>query len=97
METLTSSEEELLRRVRSQPVLLERFNRLLSLVENSEGDIIRADDAEMRVTEGLRQMGNELLTAWAERRVTSEAAAPEVKEGYSRVGKKNSGGTAPTV
>jgi len=61
------------------PVFLERLNRhpqmrtrvesLLAVVEDAEGDCERADAAERRVIEELRQMGNEALTAWAERGV----------------------------
>ena len=63
-------------------VLLGRLNRhtqmhtrvesLLAMVEDAERDCERADAAERRVIEGRCQMGNEALTAWAERGVEKQ-------------------------
>ena len=89
------------------PVLFERLNRhphlrarmesLLAVVEDAEGDCERADAAERRVIEELRQMGYEALTGWAERGVEkpmrSALAAPDWRPG----GKKNSIGIPPLV
>ncbi len=52
-------------RIEKQPALLKRFEQLLSIVENSTGDIQKANEAEMRVIKELREMGNEALTACA--------------------------------
>lgn len=64
MESLTEAEAAMMRRMRAHPELKARFEEMLSLVENSAEDIIKADDAQRRVTEELDRMGNELLTAW---------------------------------
>ena len=89
------------------PVLLERLNRhpqmrtrvesLLAVVEDAAGDCERADAAERRVIEELRQMGNEALTAWAERGVERQAALAQAEPEWRPGGKKNCIGTAPLV
>jgi hypothetical protein len=70
---------------------------LLSVVEDAAGDLEKADAAERRMIEELRQMGNEALTAWAERgveRSTEKAAKnPELRP----AGKKTSTGTRHLV
>ena len=55
---------EFTKRIEKHPVLMKRFDQLLSLVENSEGDIKKASEVELRVIKELRQMGNELLVSW---------------------------------
>ena len=89
------------------PVLLERLNRhpqmrtrvesLLAVVEDAAGDCERADAAERRVIEELRQMGNEALTAWAERGVERQAALAQAEPEWRPGGKKNCIGTVRLV
>ncbi len=45
-------------RIEKQPALLKRFEQLLNIVENSTGDIQKANEAEMRVIKELREMGH---------------------------------------
>ena len=59
------------------PNLEERLNRhlelkakiesLLSVVENAEGDLSKANEAEQRVIEEIRQLGQAALQGWATR------------------------------
>jgi hypothetical protein len=70
------SGEELAGWLDAHPILKARIIGLASLVENTEA-LVLADKAERRVNEELRGMGNELLTAWAEKRV--EQAAREIE------------------
>ncbi len=74
------SGEGLAARLDAHPLLKARMIVLLDLVENAE-TIGLADEAERRVIEELRGMGNELLTTWAQRRVvqtTQEVVASHV-------------------
>lgn len=64
--------EELAAWLDAHPILKARIVGLAGLVENAE-TIVLADKAERRVIEELRGMGNELLTAWAEKRVEQSA------------------------
>jgi hypothetical protein len=81
-----------LQRLNGHPVLRARVESLLGVVEDAAGDLEKADAAERRVIEELRQMGNEVLTAWAQSGIARCAApAQEGWEGRSG-GKKNSTG-----
>lgn len=84
---------KLITRLNRHPALRERIERLLGVVENAAGDARLADEAEQRVIEELRQLGNDTLTAWAEtclaRHTESELAKAEVRS----AGKKTSIGT----
>ncbi len=54
-------------RLNAHPELRAKFEVLLSVVENAQGDLIRADAAEQRVIEELRQLGQTALQDWATR------------------------------
>ena len=53
-------------RLGAQPKMLAKVLEMLELMENAQGNLRRADEAERRVTEILRGMGQEILTGWAE-------------------------------
>jgi ribosomal protein L29 len=78
----------------AHPILKARIVGLAGLVENAE-TIVLADQAERRVIEELRGMGNELLTAWAENRVAQAAREIEAPRVTKHV-KKNSAGIVRT-
>ena len=61
---------------------------LLSAVQDAGGDLRRADDAEQRLIEELRRLGQEVMQGWAERQV--RVAEQEVRRGgrAHREGKK---------
>ena len=67
--------EDIVRRLERHPVMKARLVRLLDMVENTEGDLKRADDAEQRAIDELRAMGQELLQSWAQQRVSEEVVA----------------------
>lgn len=52
-------------RLEAHPILKSRIESLLDVVENAAGDLEKADAAEQRVIEELRQMGNDALHGWA--------------------------------
>ena len=83
---------DFMKRIEKQPALLKRFEQLLCIVENSTGDIQKANEAEMRVIKELREMGNEVLTAWGEQQVNILTQNHKGKEGCYQAGKKNSAG-----
>lgn len=59
---------EFLERLRRYPELQAKFDALLDVVENASGDATKADEAEQRVFEELRLMGQQAIQAWAERK-----------------------------
>ena len=52
-------------RLNAHPHLRERVDQLLAIVEDAEGDIDKADEAERHVIEELRRLGLEVLENWA--------------------------------
>jgi hypothetical protein len=66
---LSKGDRELLNRLNRRPDLKKRVESLLSIAEDEGDGIVKADEAENRITEEVRRMGNEVLTGWAESRV----------------------------
>ena len=85
--------ESLAERLQKHPHLQARIETLLGVVENTTGDAVKADEAEQRVAEELRQMGHEALQAWAERKQARVEAESENRSDLSRKEKKGSTGT----
>ena len=85
--------ETLIERLDRHPVLRSRVESLLRVVEDAGGDCEKADAAERRLIEELRQMGNEALTAWAERGVEKQVVLAQAEPEWRPGGKKNSTGT----
>ena len=83
-------------RLRDQPELRAKIESLLEVVENAAGDVEKAAEAERRVTEELRQMGNEALHAWARRQAEKKEEEFAEKPGVGRKVKKTSIGTRGT-
>lgn len=96
MEKLDTRSADFMKRIEKQPALLKRFEQLLCIVEDSAGDIQKANEAEMRVIETLREMGNEALTAWGDLQISTLTENHKKKEGCYQAGKKNFAGIQPT-
>lgn len=86
--TLTPEDERLLERLKQHPQLRGRVERLVDLVEDAGDDLRKADEAERRVIEGVRGLGQELLEDWAEGQVAMRAVELERTLGVCREGKK---------
>jgi hypothetical protein len=98
METLRFAEEESRSaRLSRHPQLEGRVERLLDLVEDRRDEWRKADDAEERVIEELRGLGQELLQDWAQGQLGKRAEELEQTPGVWREGKKNSAGTPSSV
>ena len=74
-------------RLNKHPHLKNRIEQLLEIVENADGDLKKADEAEKRVIEELRKMGNEVLHDWAANREKQEVEVATEK-GLKGNGKK---------
>jgi len=77
-------------RLKKHPTLRERFESILDIAENANGDCIRADDAEEQVIEEVRKLGQTTLQGWADRqnKEQTERLLDEIENG--RPYKKNS-------
>ena len=62
-------------RLKDHPELLERLQGLADVVENAGNDLEKADEAERRVLEEVRQIGQEVLRGWAKRQQRKKADA----------------------
>ncbi len=72
--------------------LLNRIQELVAIVEDTNGDVKKADEAEMRLIEELRRMGSDAMHAWAKRKMEQTAGDAQEKEDAEKRGKKTSGG-----
>lgn len=80
-------------RTNDLPEVKARFERMLDLIENAAGDVEKAAEAERRVAEELRQMGNEVLHSWARRQQQKKEEEFDSRPSVNRKGKKTSTGT----
>ncbi len=91
------TEVELLEKLRAYPELKTRIEQLVAIMDNDDGETTLADEAERRVIEELRGMGQDALQGWADRQ--SKKATKRVAEhnpAMRKHVKKNSSGTPPT-
>lgn len=54
-------------RLNGYPELKAKIESLLLVVENAKGDLTKANEAEQRVIEEIRQLGQAALQGWATR------------------------------
>ncbi len=60
-------------RLENYPELRAKFEELLKIVENADGQIELADDAEQRVVDEIRGLGQAALKGWAQRQERKKA------------------------
>src|SRR5437016_5852035 len=65
----------------------------VDIIENSGGDVEKAAEAERRIIEEMRQMGNEVLHGWARRQQQKKEEEYTAKAGVNRKEKKRFTGT----
>jgi hypothetical protein len=79
-------------RLAQYPELRARFEEILSVIENEQGDTFTADEAEERAFEQVRKLGQEVLQSWAERKHERVVQDYDMRRETQRKGKKNSTG-----
>ena len=97
MPSLSQEDKELVDRLNRQPHLKKRIQSILSIAEDDGEGIVKADEAEKRVVEEVRRMGNEVLTGWAESRIGKSGADLPPDGDIVRSGQKKSYGTRHSV
>ena len=95
MESTKVSDEEIVRRLSRHPQIRSRVAELLAVVEDSNGDLRRADDAEDRLIEEVRSLGRAAMQSWAQGQVIQSEQEVRQSGRAHREGKKNSTGTPP--
>jgi CRP-like cAMP-binding protein len=89
--------QDFLERLQRYPDLQAEFEALLQIVENSEGDVVKADEAEERVAQELQRLGQQALQTWAIRKHQKLQAESDSRCDLSRKEKKDSTGTPATA
>jgi hypothetical protein len=84
----SANPSEFLARLQRHPELRAKFDALLDVVENAAGDATKADEAEQRVFEELRLMGQQAIQAWAERKQQRLEADCKARSDLARKEKK---------
>ncbi|MCU0837001.1 MAG: hypothetical protein MUC77_21635 [Chromatiaceae bacterium] len=96
--TVPSPEDaKLLALLNRHPGLKHRVQALAAIVADGDGDLARADEAERRVIEEVRHLGQEALQGWAEGQIARAAAQGDEDPQVRRAGKKHSAGTPPSA
>lgn len=80
-------------RLKEYPELKAKIEAMLGIIENAGGDVEKAAEAERRIIEELRQMGNEVLHSWARRQQKKKEEEYNTQPGVNRKEKKSSSGT----
>jgi hypothetical protein len=91
------SPQDFLDRLQRHPELLAEFEALLQVVENSEGDVVKADQAEELVAQRLQYLGNQAIQSWAQRKHQKLEAESNARQDLTRKQKKDSTGTPATA
>jgi len=86
--TSVPSKQTLEERLKEYPELKAKIETLLGIIENAGGDIEKAAEAERRIIEELRQVGNEVLHGWARRQQEKKEKEYDAKPGVNRKEKK---------
>jgi hypothetical protein len=86
------SDERIAALLRAHPTLRDRFASIVKAVENSDGELNLADDAEERLVEEMRHLGREAMEAWAQKRVETTEKEVRAQPRMHRQGEKKSTG-----
>jgi hypothetical protein len=54
-----------LKKLNSTPTLRKRFEEILNIAHNTSGELITADEAELKAIEEVQKLGQEVLKEWA--------------------------------
>jgi hypothetical protein len=86
----SANTSEFLARLQRYPELQAKLDALLDVVENASGDATKADEAEQRLFEQLRLMGQQAIQAWAERKQQRIESDCDTRSNLARKEKKAS-------
>jgi hypothetical protein len=75
-------------RLANHPEIEGRVEEILEIIDNTKGEANTADEAEERAVQELRQLGRELLEAWAKKKEEKLEKEYDTRQEYRRKGKK---------
>jgi len=85
---LVINQPSLEERLKAYPEVKTKIETMLAIIENAGGDVEKAAEAERRIMEELRQMGNEVFHSWARRQQQKKEEEYDTKPGVNRKEKK---------
>lgn len=88
----TKENEIFFDKLEKHPRLKKRFDEILKIAENTSGELITADEAEMKAIEEVRKLGQEIMQEWAENQHKKQIKEFESKHKSRKHVKKNSTG-----
>jgi hypothetical protein len=83
---------ELAEQLERHPEVRVKIEEFFDIVDNCEGDVGKADEAEQRLIELLREMGRKGMYAWAERKRVKVEGENDGRRDMVRREKKGSTG-----
>lgn len=89
--------QDFLGRLQRYPDLQAEFEALLQVVENSDGDVVKADEAEELVAQRLQLLGQQAIQSRANRKDQKLQAESDSRSDVTRKEKKGSTGTPATA
>ena len=92
VEGFSTEDRTLEERLKGYPELKAKIEAMLAIIENAGGNIEKAAEAEQRIIEEMRQMGNAVLLSWAQRQQHKKEDEYNAQPGVNRKRKKNSTG-----
>jgi hypothetical protein len=75
---LKAEEFDLIEKLRRQPKIMERVQKILEIAQSSEGPLKTADQVEELLVEEIRRLGNVTMNEWAAQ--ANERIDDELKE-----------------
>ena len=79
------------------PDLQAEFEAILNIANNSDGDLVKADEVEERVSQELQLLGQRVIQSWATRKHQKLQAISDAHSDLTRKEKKDSTGTPATA
>jgi len=87
-EGFSTEDRSLEGRLKDYPELKAKIEAMLAIIENAGGDVEKAAEAEQRIIEEMRPMGNEGLHSWARRQQQKKEDEYQAQPGVNRKRKK---------
>ena len=91
------SPQDFLDRLQRHPDLQSEFEAILNIADNSDGDVVKADEVEERVSQELQRLGQRVIQSWASRKHQKLEAESDARSDLMRKEKKGSTGTPATA
>jgi len=93
----STDETRLLEQLRANPLVAEKFSAIMERLQEETTNGGDANQAEEMAIESLRELGNAMLTQWAEKRHDQSVAEARSEDAQlTRHAKKNSTGDRPS-